>query len=374
MKSIAIKGLNHNLQLIDVDLSPIKDDEVLVKTLETGICSTDRELLDYQKILPPKDDDFLIIGHEAVGEVIEVGTRVSEFKKGDIVVPIVRQGCGECFFCKRGRSDMCNANNYKERGILRLHGFMSEYFTEKEMNLIKVPEAIKTQAVLLEPLTIGIKAFEESFKIQKSRLYFNSKISENEIFKNALVIGAGSIGLLASLVLVCNKVNLTCVDIEKEGGIKSNIIKMMGGQYINLKEYKRRKSIVLTELRERKNMKEIDLMIDASTNPLTCFQLVDFLKFNGIIVHLGFPQKGERYRINLGRFISSLVLKNQVIFGSVNSNKTHFEKGKYYLEQSQKKFNGVLDKIITHRLHFTEYKKAFSLKSKGRIKAVLNWE
>ena len=373
MKAIAINQLTKKLYLTDIDEPTIKEDELLVKTLETGICSTDRELLTYQKIIPPEGYDFLIIGHEAKGKVMEVGSSVSQFQEGDVVVPTVRRGCGDCPLCNLGKSDMCKTGNYKERGILGLHGFMSEYFTEKEINLIKVPKAIKRHAVLLEPLSIGVKAFDQCSLLQKSRLYTNSDMPEKEIFKNVLVIGAGPIGLLMSLVMANHEVNLTCIDIEEEGGIKSDIIKMMGGQYINLKEYLEGNRINLNRLRSNVTIEGFDLIVDASRDSLTCFQLIDLLKHNGIIILLGLPYKNEEYTFNLGHFIFPLVLKNQVVLGSVNSNKTHFETGIKYLEQSQEKFNNLLDKIVTHRLHFTDYQEAFNIESAGRIKVVLNW-
>ena len=374
MKSIAIKQANRELQLVDYDLPPLRDGEVLVKTLATGICGTDRELLEYNRIIPPEGEDFLIIGHEAVGEVAEVGASVSQLRKGDIVVPIVRAGCGRCFFCNNGRSDMCSTGNYKERGILGLHGFMSEYFTEKELNLVRIPGALKSQAVLLEPLSVGIKAIEESFEIQKTRLYKNENVSEEEICKDVLVIGAGAVGLLTSLIMAHHNAKLTCIDIEEEDGVKSDIVKMMGGYYINLKKYRENDKINLEELCENHITKKIDLMFDASSDPLTSFQLMELLKFNGIAVLLGFPFEGKKNILDLGHFITSFVLRNQVLVGSVNSNKKHFERGKYYLEQSQKRFGGVLDKTITHRLPFINYQEAFNIESTGRIKVVLTWE
>ncbi len=225
MKSIVITR-NNELQMIETDLPQIKDEDLLIKSLRTGLCSTERELFE-QEISPPHGSDFLILGHEAVGEVAEVGSKVTQFKKGDIVVPSVRRECGECHFCSNGRTDMCSTGKYTERGILKLHGFMSEYFVEKEAYLTKIPENLRSQAVLLEPFTIGIKAFEEYFKIQKSRLSVGQDILEKEMLNSVLIIGAGPIGLLTALVAVRYNINLICLDIDEEGGVKSILTDML---------------------------------------------------------------------------------------------------------------------------------------------------
>lgn len=373
MKAIAIDKLKNELFLTDVDLSVVDGDEVLVKTLATGICSTDRELLAYQEIIPPEGYDFLVIGHEAVGEVVQIGSSVSQLQKGDLVVPTVRRGCNECSFCNSERSDMCSTGRYKERGILGLHGFMSEYFVEKEINLVKIPQTIKGQAVLLEPLSVGLKAVEESLRVQKSRLYDDSDVSEKEIFTNALIIGAGPIGLLTSLVLLHHKINLTVIDIDEEGGIKSNITEAMGAQYISLKRYLKGNQIDLNGLRRHEPIIEPDLMVEASGDSLTYFRLSDLLAHNGILALLGLPYGDAQHTINPNHFLTSLVLNNKVVLGSVNSNRKSFEKGKWYLEQSQKRYHHILDKIITHTLPFTKYQEAFNVRSTDRIKVVLTW-
>ena len=374
MKSISIT-MSHELLVEDVNQPSLGNhDDVRVKTLRTGICSTERELF-HQEINTPEGDDFLILGHEAVGEVVETGSAVVGLKKGDIVVPSVRRGCGECVFCNNNRVDMCSTGKYTERGIVKLHGFMSEYFVEQEANLTKIPQELKYQAVMLEPLTIGIKALEEYYKVQKSRLRITEEISEKDILKNALIIGAGPIGLLTAVVLACDGIQFTCIDIDEDGGIKSEVARMLNGQYVNLHEYLDKGEMDCNKLSSEKSIGNIDLIIDASPDPVTCMQLIDLLNFNGAIIHLGLPAGNEERRIKLlDHYITSLVLKNGVILGSVNANVTNFTSGVEYMRQANKKFGNVLERIITHKVSVDEYQKAFDVPSKERIKVVLEWE
>jgi threonine dehydrogenase-like Zn-dependent dehydrogenase len=377
MKSIAAKKQGRAVSLIHVDLPHIKNDEIMISTLETGLCSTDRELLTDGVISPPEGSEFLILGHEALGKVVEVGSGVSSFRAGDLVVPTVRRGCGRCDFCNNGRSDMCSTGNYKERGIQGLHGFMSERFIENETNLIKMPDSMRRHAVLLEPMSVAIKAIEEAFMIQKTRLYGHSDRPSREVFevfRNALIIGAGPIGLLTSLAMLYYKVNIFCADIVEHGGTKSTIIEELGGHYINLKEYQKGSEIDLQRIRNKTILGEVDCIIDASSHPLTCLQLIDVLTPNGVVAILGLPHKNGIQKVKTSELMSSLVLKNHIVMGSVNSNKRHFEKARDCIEVLQKQYYNVLSRIVTHSLPFSDYRQALEIDERDRIKVVLTWE
>ena len=373
MKAILIWG-RQKLKMVEVPILQIKDDEILIKTLYTGICSTERELLEGGNINFPENEAFLIPGHEAVGRVVEVGKNITGFKTEDIVVPSVRRGCGECRFCNRNRMDLCNTGGYKERGIVNLHGYMSEYFIEQESNLTKIPEAIQSQAVLLEPLTVVIKALEEYFKIQERRLEIKSDVSGNEILKEALIIGTGTVGLLMALLMAQHDVRFTCLDIDREDGLKSSIVQKLGGQYIDIKDYLVESKSSLLDVCKKKNIGKVDLIVDASPDPLACFQLTELLNYNGAIVYLGIPDGEKESVLRLGHFVSNLVLKNGISIGSVNANPANFQTGIEHLIQTQTKYKGILDKMITHRFHYSDFRKAFNIKSAERIKVVLEWE
>lgn len=373
MKALAIRG-KQKLEMVEVPVPQIGDDEILIKTLYTGICSTERELLESGHINFPEKEEFLIFGHEAVGRVVEFGNNITGFKNGDIVVPSVRRGCGECRFCNQNRMDMCSTGDYKERGIVKLHGFMSEYFVEKESNLTKIPASLLSRTVLLEPLTVAIKALEEFFKIQKRRLKIESDVPDNEILREALIIGAGTVGLLTAILMANHDVKFTCLDIDPECGLKSSIIQKLGGQYIDIKEYLVRSNNSILDACKKKNINTVDLIVDASPDPLTCFQLTDLLNYNGAIVYLGIPDGEKESVLRLGRFVSNLVLKNGIVIGSVNANPANFQTGIAYLSQTQNKNKGILNEMITHWFHYSDFRTAFNIQSAERIKVVLEWE
>ncbi len=373
MKAVAIRQPGRELCLLDIDLPEIKPDEVLVKTIATGVCSTDRELLTYLDLVPPPGASFLVIGHEAVGRVAQVGAAVSQVATGDLVVPTVRRGCRRCPFCKAGRSDLCRTGRYTERGILGLHGFMSEFFVEKETNVVKIPPELGELAVLLEPLSVGLKAIIESLKVQEARLGRAAAAAGHAMFSSALIVGGGSLGLLSSLVLLQHSTQATVVDLDETNGVKASVARALGARYIRLDDYRRGIEVDCGRLRRDGGAMDCDLLIDTSGDPATYSQLSELVAPNGIIVLLGLPDGHKHRRVGIHHFITSLVMQNKVILGSVNASREHFERGIPYLAPPRRKFEDTVGALITHTLPFARYREAFDIGPRDRVKVVLDW-
>lgn len=140
-----------------------KPNDVLVRMLEVGVCGTDKEICHFDYGTPPAGSDFLVLGHESLGEVVATSSAVRDLKKGDLVVTMVRRPCEhpECFACRNGRQDFCYTGDFKERGIKELHGFLTELVVDDERYFFKVPPELRDIAVLAEPLTIAEKALTQ---------------------------------------------------------------------------------------------------------------------------------------------------------------------------------------------------------------------
>src|SRR5437879_971846 len=134
--------------------------QVKLRMLEVGVCGTDREIASFDYGLPPEGFEFLVLGHESVGEVVETTRGVTRFNRGDLVVPMVRRPCTqpECVACRAGHQDFCYTGDFRERGIKQLHGFMTEFVVDEEQYMHPVPRELRDVAVLVEPLTIAEKA------------------------------------------------------------------------------------------------------------------------------------------------------------------------------------------------------------------------
>src|SRR5215470_13882640 len=171
--------------------------EVLLKLREVGLCGTDREIASFEHGDPPSGADHLILGHETLAEVIEIGREVRGLKPGDLAVAMVRRPCShaECSACRGGRPDFCVTGDYTERGIKGADGFMTEYVAEDEAYLVRVPRVLADVAVLVEPLSVITKAADQA------RAIFD-RLPYDPGPQRGLVLGAGPIGLMSTMALV----------------------------------------------------------------------------------------------------------------------------------------------------------------------------
>ena len=164
MRAIAMFPTEKKIRLVDRPSPQLEgDQQARVRILEVGVCGTDHEIARFEYGAPPTGEEYLVMGHESLGEVVEVGSAVSNLKPGDLVVTTVRRPCGnpECRPCHHNRPDFCVTGAYTERGIMRRHGFMTDEVVDLADNMHLVPREIADIAVLTEPLTIAEKALIE---------------------------------------------------------------------------------------------------------------------------------------------------------------------------------------------------------------------
>ena len=202
MKALAVFPSSREVRLIDTPEPAIAGPtEVKLRILEAGICGTDREITSFQYGTPPADSPHLVIGHEALGEVMDVGSDVTGLAPGDLAVLMVRRPCPHdgCAPCRRGRPDFCITGDFTERGIKGAHGYMTEFVVDDQRYMVKVPKELREVAVLLEPLTVAEKAAEQ-VRALAARLPGELKNDPSNL--RAVVLGAGPIGLLGAMKLV----------------------------------------------------------------------------------------------------------------------------------------------------------------------------
>ena len=118
MKAVAVTPSKREVGIIEHPSPELQgDDEVKIRTIDVGICGTDREICTFVYGDPPSGSDYLVLGHEAMGEVVEVGSEVNNLKVGDFVVPSVRRPCADpcCQPCRADLQDFCSTGEYVER-------------------------------------------------------------------------------------------------------------------------------------------------------------------------------------------------------------------------------------------------------------------
>lgn len=372
MYAVGLKKSEEGIFHFDLEKPKIlRDDEVLVKILETGIDGTDTSLYDNHIVDAAENEEFLILGHETVGVVEEIGKKVKKFTVGDFVVPTVRRGCGICTSCLNGKSDYCFTSLYKEHGIHKLHGFLTEYTVDSEADLVPVSREALPYAVWAEPMSIIEKALEQ-MKIVQSRLPSVCAHQEHKwddtnwgSCKTAVVVGAGPLGFLATAYLRLFGVETYVMEIIPEDHIKVQMVKRMGAHYLDVRSFA---PAMISDAINR-----IDIMFEASGASQIALDMIPLMSRNSVYIMTGIPRKvPHEVCMDGNMMLRTIVRQNIVIIGSVNGNRGHFVQGLARMKLIQERFNGILSDGITHRFKLSEYKKAFMLKDPTRLKIVFD--
>jgi len=354
MRAIVVKpGLKDSIHMRDMPDPRMQPDQVAVKMLRVGLCGTDAEINAGQYGQPPDGDEFLILGHENFGVVQEVGKAVKGFKAGDFVVSTVRRPCGQCYNCLHGENDMCTSGLYEERGIMRRHGFICEYYVESPKWLNRIPKAAADIGVLLEPTSVVEKGIDQAFRLQE-RLRWRPK--------TALVLGGGPVGLLAAAVLRIRGLDTYVIGREPASDVRAQIAAQMGATYVCVADK--------TLFDVKNEMPPIDLAIEATGAASVVFNAMQILGKNGVLCLLSVTGGVHLAEEPIDKINQQLVLGNQVVFGSVNANPRHFKMGVKDLATIQKTWPGLLKQLITTRLPWREYKEWFGPHASG-IKTTL---
>ena len=354
MKAIVvIPGQKNSIHMQDAPDPTPGAGEALVRLLRVGLCGTDAEIDAGLYGEAPGGSNYLILGHENFGVVESVGSEVKGIKAGDYVVASVRRPCSECFNCQHGRADLCTSGNYTERGIKGRHGYMAEHYTESPEFLFKIDRSIKEIGVLLEPMTIVEKGVAEALEIQK-RLPAKPR--------TALVFGAGPVGLLAAAALRVRDLETMVVSMEPETDVRAQIAKAMECRYFSVQ------NTPLDQL--GKQVPCPDVILECTGSSAVGFAAMGMLAADGILCLLSVTGGDKTELVHAAEINRDLVLRNNVVFGSVNASPTHYRLAIRAMKTAQKKWPGVLAQLITTRLPWTDFAKWFDRQVSG-IKTTL---
>jgi glucose 1-dehydrogenase len=336
LKAIAVyPGKPNSMHLEDVAKPKVTDVPggrgVLVKVLRVGVDGTDKEINAAEYGQAPDGDRFLITGHESFGQVVEVGPDVpSSIRPGSYVVATVRRP-GSSLYDRVGLQDMTTDDVYYERGINLLHGYLTEFYVEDHAWLVPLPASLLEVGVLLEPLSVAEKGITQAFEIQR-RL----KIWEP---RRAAVLGAGTIGLLASLVLRLRGFEVTCYSLDRPPYLNSDLIEELGGTYVSSQE------TTLADASQRRG--PFDLVFEATGFSPLVFEAAEVLGKNGVLVLASITGGDRRIEVKADAINQGFVLGNKVMVGTVNASREDFVRGVEDLVQAEALFPGWLGQLLT---------------------------
>lgn len=366
MKAIAIIPGTTSMRLVDRPEPVIRAaDEVKLRVLRVGICGTDREEAAGGRAGLPDGQTDLVIGHEMFGQVVDVGAAVSRVKVGDYAVFTVRRGCGKCLPCLLNRSDMCLTDGYHERGIWGLDGFQAEYAVDKEQYVVRLPPELEPVGVLCEPLSVAEKAIDEAKRIQMARLPDSSAAPDWLYGRRCLVAGLGPIGLLGALVLRLRGAEVWGMDIVDANTARPQWLAGIGGRYVDGRQVQADK---IDDV-----FGPMEVIFEGTGVAALEFNLLDALGTNGVYVLTGIPGGSRPLEIPAAELIRRLVLENQVMVGSVNAARGHFQMAVDDLAHARLLWGDHIKKLITHRHPYTDFKTALTAHTPDEIKAVIEW-
>ena len=367
MKAVAVFPRRREITVIEQAEPQITEpNEVKFRILDVGVCGTDRHICTFAFGTPPDGSDYLILGHEALGEVLEVGKEVHHLKAGDLVVPVVRHPCTDsgCRPCRAGRQDFCSTGTYTEHGIERLHGFMTERVVTDAQYLNRVPVELQSVAVLTEPLTIAEKAFTQVWQIQQRLpwLYPNASTNEPGQGLKAVVLGAGPIGLLGAMYLIMAGFETYVYSRSQAPNSKAAIVEEIGAKYI---------SSETTSLKEFADMVgAFDLVYEALDAAPLSVEVLQLLGRNGIFVFTSVPDERVTFGIDAVQALHNVVMKNHVILGTVNAGPAAFPAAIEHLGLFLQRWPHALQALITTRYSIERYSNVLIGKM-GGIKNVM---
>ncbi len=343
MKAIAVyPGKPHSMHLEDVPMAKItaipNGQGVLVKVLRVGVDGTDKEINAAEYGNAPEGEQFLITGHENFGQVVEVGPNVPDtIRPGTYVVATVRRP-GYSLYDQIGLQDMTTDNVYFERGINLRHGYLTEYYVEDAAYIVTLPGTLREVGVLLEPLTVAEKGLNQAYEIQRRLKVWQPR--------RAAVVGAGTIGLLATLAMRLRGLEVTCYSRRLPPYRNSDLITELGARYISSQQS------TLAQASERYG--PFDLIFEASGFSPLVFQAAEALGKNGILVLSSVTGGENKVEVNADKINEGFVLGNKVMVGTVNASHADFVSGVNDLVKAEAFFPGWLNKLLTTRINGLE--------------------
>ncbi len=332
------------VRVIDVEAPALRaPSDVLVRVLDVGVCGTDREICAFEYGAPPPGDDHLILGHECLGVVEAVGAAVASLRVGDLVVPSVRRPCDDpgCSACRSGHQDYCYTGGFTERGITRAHGFMAELVVEEARYLTRVPPALRGVAVLTEPLTIAQKALAQLASLMGSRPPFLGADTPPESRGHglhAVVLGVGPVGLLGAVSLVTAGFSTTVYSRERPPSPRTDLVAEIGATY---------RSSALTSFAELADeLGNIDVIYEAAGQSGFALEGLGALGTNGVYVLTGIPGEQALVQADPARTMREMVLRNQVLLGTVNAGTDAFDAAVAELGRFAERRPGVAESML----------------------------
>ena len=340
MKALVKRAARPGLWLDDVSVPPIGINDVLIRVDRTGICGTDLHIYDWdawaEKTIPVP----MVVGHEFVGEIVAVGSNVTDFFPGEVVSGEGHVVCGRCRNCLAGRRHLCKSTSGV--GVNR-PGAFAEYLSLPVTNVWHQEPGIDLDvAAIFDPLGNAV----------------HTALSFDLLGEDVLVTGAGPIGIMA--VAVARHAGARHIVITDRNPYRLDLAKQLGATVaLDVR------SGDLRHVMDALGMKEgFDVGLEMSGSPSALRQMLESMCHGGKIAMLGIPP--EPIAIDWQTVVFNM-LTIKGIYG-----REMYET--WYKMTVMLQSGLIIAPVITHRFHFTEFEQGFAAMKSGECgKVLLHW-
>ena len=300
---------------------PTSEGSILVEGLLLGVCGTDVEIAKDGYGVVPAGAQRLVLGHESLGRVVSAPDG-SGFVAGELVAGVVRRPDG-CAACADDQWDMCLIGDYVERGIRGADGYGATAWRADPRFLIRLDPALGDLGVLLEPTSVVAKAWEQIERIG-ARAFWAPR--------TVLVTGAGPIGLLAAMLGVQRGLDVHVLDLPVDG-VKAELVRDLGATYHS-------GGVVAAGLQP-------DVVLECTGVGQLVFDCLEHTHPNAVVALCGISAARAEAETPLTQLNRDLVLRNEVVFGTVNAGKRHYGQAAEALARADKAW---LARLLTKRV------------------------
>ena len=341
MKALVKAKSEPGLWLEDVKIPNYGPDDVLIKVKKSAICGTDMHIYNWDAWARKTVPVPMVVGHEYVGEIHEVGANVKNYKPGDRVSGEGHIVCGVCRNCRAGRQHLCK--DTVGVGVNR-PGSFAEYVAIPASNVFPIPDDIPDEtASILDPLGNAV----------------HTALSFDLVGEDVLITGAGPIGLMAAAVAVqAGARNVVITDVNN---YRLDLARKLGNKVIAVNVAEQ----TLSDVRQQLGMKEgFDVGLEMSGNASAFRDMISNMVTGGKIALLGIPPSEIAIDWN------HVIFKGLVIKGIYG--REMYETWYKMAALLQSGLN--LNPILTHQFSIDDYEKGFAVMNSGQSgKVILNW-
>ncbi|MEJ0065350.1 MAG: alcohol dehydrogenase catalytic domain-containing protein [Caulobacteraceae bacterium] len=348
MRALTIAPGQRDSIRLDERPDPLPDpDCALVEALALGVCGTDMEIIHGDYGWAPPGENRLILGHESLGRVLEAPPG-SNLKAGDMVVGIVRRPDPvPCPACGAGEWDMCRNGLYTERGIKQRHGYGAERWLIEPDFAIKIDPTLGILGVLLEPTSVVAKAWDHIERIGARTQSWRPE--------RVLVTGGGPVGLLAAM-------------IGRQKGLENPCVRPQRYRSEARPDHRPGRDAAWRRHRQPQGPRPDrgDRMHRRGPGGDGRDRRPGH---DAILCLAGVSSGGRKVDFDVGGFNRQAVLGNDVVFGSVNANRAHYQAAADALAKADR---GWLERLITRRVPLDRWREAFN-RQEDDVKVVIDF-